>query len=192
MFFEEDAMVAACPALMPAVAALKKANTYVVHLDNEQSKILINLFEEACRIFESNGFLQDCENVCIFGQVLSYIVQNVNKDNDEVSYNTARHEILKILAYVNSNIAEPLTVESIARKFNMSSTTLWHMMKRNMGMSLKEYILKIRIAKAMQLLSKGLSVTEVADKTGFNSYSHFIRTFTKTVGTSPYRYSKRV
>ena len=65
------------------------------------------------------------------------------------------------------------------------------MIKHATGISTKEYILKKRISLAMDLLINDMSVTEVSNRCGFNSYAHFIRTFTKIVGISPYKYGKR-
>ncbi|MBR4876856.1 MAG: helix-turn-helix transcriptional regulator, partial [Rhodocyclaceae bacterium] len=99
-------------------------------------------------------------------------------------------EILEILSYINQNLAENISVEDIASKFGMSQTTLWHIMKETLAISPKAYLLKTRLAKASELLIQGASVTEAAEKTGFNSYAHFIRIFTKYMGTPPYKYGK--
>lgn len=191
MFFNERSMTAAAPVLSPALTALRQTRPLVVHLKREQIKKMLELFGSAYNQYIKNDIFSDFENICSFGKIITYIIQNIDTASPKNDVPDVHHEISKILSYVNNNIDENLTVEGISKKFNVSTTTLWHMMRSNIGISLKEYILKIRIAKAMELLNSGLSVTEVSNRTGFNSYSHFIRTFTKSVGTSPYQYGKQ-
>jgi len=57
-------------------------------------------------------------------------------------------------------------------------------------MNLHEYIIFKRVARAKKLLMEGKSVTETCHLSGFNDYSNFIRTFKRTVGISPGKYSK--
>lgn len=190
MFFDEAEMLSASATLSPAFSLLKESRPFVVHLNDLYTKKMIELFSAANDARKKEHLMYDFNNICCFGKILNFIVENM----DQTSYNIERtntHEISTILSYVNNNIAENITVEGIAKKFNLSTTTLWHMMRKSIGISLKEYILKIRIAKAMELLNNGLSVTEASNRAGFNSYSHFIRTFTKAVGISPYQYGKR-
>ena len=44
--------------------------------------------------------------------------------------------------------------------------------------------------KAQELLRGGATVTEACEGSGFNNYSHFIRTFSKVTGLSPKQYVK--
>jgi AraC-like DNA-binding protein len=60
-------------------------------------------------------------------------------------------------------------------------------------LSFGEYIRKLRIEKAMELLNKGgHTLTEIAYLTGFSDQSHFTRTFKKFTGQNPSAYKKQV
>ena len=64
------------------------------------------------------------------------------------------------------------------------------MFKTTLDTTPGEYLLKHRIKLAKGYLDAGMSVTEAANRSGFNSYSHFIRIFKQKTGYSPRAYSK--
>src|SRR5205823_13962940 len=59
--------------------------------------------------------------------------------------------------------------------------------------SFGDYIRKLRIEKAIQLLSSSkYSLTEIAYLTGFSDQSHFTRIFKKFIGKNPSAYKKKL
>lgn len=95
-----------------------------------------------------------------------------------------------IMDYVENHMSEPLSLESIAAALFMDKYYLAHQFKKQTGNSLYHFILMKRIALARRLLGEGLPVTEVCDRSGFNNYNNFIRTFRKYVNMSPGEYRK--
>lgn len=81
--------------------------------------------------------------------------------------------------------AQPLTLEEIADAFFISKSYLSHEFVRYTNTSVYEYIQFRRICGAKLLIASGVSLTDAAFQSGFNSYSSFLRTFRKTVGISP-------
>ena len=191
MFFSDDGIAASAAALMPLLNELKKPHQPIIHLCKKDSSKLQKLFDATEQAWHSSGIYSDFECISSFGKILSFLLPRLDKSTDKDIHASSYYKIQKILTYVNENIADNLTVESVAAHFNISTTTLWHIMRSNLDMSLKDYIIKTRISKAMELLKENHSVIEASDLSGFNSYSHFIRTFTKTVGISPYKYAKK-
>lgn len=61
------------------------------------------------------------------------------------------------------------------------------------NLSFGEYIRKLRIEKAIQLMhASGYSLTEIAYLTGFSDQSHFSRIFTRYTGKNPSAYRKSI
>ena len=61
------------------------------------------------------------------------------------------------------------------------------------NLSFGEYMRKLRIDKAIQLMAEGdYSLTEIAYLTGFSDQSHFNRTFRKQTGYNPLHYRKNI
>lgn len=53
-----------------------------------------------------------------------------------------------------------------------------------------EYVSRIRIEKPERLIRKNISLSRVAQKTGFSSQAHFTKVFRKITGMTPGRYRK--
>lgn len=101
-----------------------------------------------------------------------------------------RHFLDKLLLIINENLAnEDLSVVFIADKMCMSNSTLYRKVTALLGISPNEYIRRIRISKAVELLrSRQWSITDIAFKTGFGSHSSFGKVFKKEFGMTPSEY----
>ncbi|WP_054666423.1 AraC family transcriptional regulator [Lacticaseibacillus camelliae] len=92
----------------------------------------------------------------------------------------------KISEWVRTNISKTLTVRDVANQFELNASYLSRLFKREMGVSLKSYILDMKISYAKYLLaSTNLLVAEVGDKAYFGDPKQFMHTFKQRVGISP-------
>jgi AraC-like DNA-binding protein len=67
------------------------------------------------------------------------------------------------------------------------------MFKKATGLNFTEYLSRIRIERAKNLLlNPNLRVSEIAFEVGFQSLTHFNRVFKNTVGQSPTRYREQL
>lgn len=81
-------------------------------------------------------------------------------------------------------------VESLVQMLYTSYPTLRRNFLKRFGISLKQYLLKVRLDTAESLLSEGfLSVQEVAEKCGFDDARYFSQIFKEKRGTSPSKIS---
>ncbi|MCK4766417.1 MAG: helix-turn-helix transcriptional regulator [Candidatus Aminicenantes bacterium] len=87
---------------------------------------------------------------------------------------------------------ETLSVESIAGELGLSRTRLWRSFKKEKKITIEEYIFRIKINQAAFLLQEepGLSIREIAEKTGYYCYDYFIRVFREYFGASPGKYKE--
>ena len=99
---------------------------------------------------------------------------------------------------VINNIDENLvnsqfSVESLAAMMNMTRANLHLKVKNVTGLSPVELIRKIRIEAACRMIRNGkYTLTEIAEKSGFNSTSYFTVTFKKVAGCTPTEYSAKL
>ena len=86
---------------------------------------------------------------------------------------------------------EPLTkVSDIARRCAVSRSTLDKLFHRGVGHGPKEFLRRYRVDRARELLaSGGMSVSEVALRTGFMDPFSFSRVFKRVTGLAPSRYA---
>ena len=88
---------------------------------------------------------------------------------------------------------EAIKLEQIARALNVSTFHFCRRFKLETGLTFVEYLSRVRIEQAKLLLhNTHLPISEIAYEIGFQSLTHFNRTFRKLVGTSPTEYRSRV
>ncbi len=100
------------------------------------------------------------------------------------------HQVDDILAYINLNIASPISIEQLAGEFFLSESYICRIFKAATGTTINKYINARRISIAKALLSDGASVMEAFEKSGFSDYSNFFKAFTRAVGISPKKYAQ--
>lgn len=100
-----------------------------------------------------------------------------------------RSEIEAALRYIEDNLGEPLTLSRIADHVNFSKNYFSQLFKQSMGENLVDYIARIRINRAKELLlSSDYKVYEIAAEVGFESQHYFNRLFKTLVGVTPTEY----
>ena len=77
----------------------------------------------------------------------------------------------KIMTYVRSNLARPMTLDSIAAALNVSRSTLCHTVRNEMNTSMIELIRRMRVEKVVSLLQDGWTLQAAALEAGFSSSS---------------------
>ncbi len=89
--------------------------------------------------------------------------------------------------------SEKIDVAYLSDKLCMSKSTLYRKMKGLTGLSMNEYVRKIKMRQAEQFLLEGkYSVSEVAYRVGMNSPVYFRQCFKETFGVSPSRYMQHL
>lgn len=91
----------------------------------------------------------------------------------------------RVIRYVNSHIAEPLSLDAIAGEFYVSKFYLCRAFKRHNGISVLGYINSKRVMMARQMIESGEVATVVAERVGFSDYSTFYRAYRKAYGHAP-------
>ena len=91
--------------------------------------------------------------------------------------------------YIIANFQRELSLTEIARNAYVSVFHFSRLFKYFTSRSPHQYLLDVRLEHAALLLrNTSLSVTEVCFESGFNSFEHFITTFTNRYSTSPSKY----
>jgi len=89
--------------------------------------------------------------------------------------------------YTQKNLELPLSLEDVARHFQVTREHLTRSFHRQLGMPYHQYVLQQRIAEARRLLAESpdLSLTEIGLRVGFGSSSTFSRVFRRLTAQSP-------
>lgn len=86
-----------------------------------------------------------------------------------------------------------LDIAVLCQQMHVSRASLYNKMKALTNISANEYINKIRLEKAIQLIvNTNMPFTEIAEKVGFATSSYFSTAFKQYTGETPTQYKKRI
>ncbi|MBO5055897.1 MAG: helix-turn-helix domain-containing protein [Lachnospiraceae bacterium] len=143
------------------------------------------------KITGAEGYGHDIIEQTAFMELM-VLINNMLKTNEtqESSAYVYNQQVDDILAYINLNISNPITIEQLAGEFFLSESYICRIFKAATGTTINKYISARRISIAKSLLSDGVSVTEAYERSGFTDYSNFFKAFTRAVGISPKKYAQ--
>ena len=96
-----------------------------------------------------------------------------------------------VLDFIAKNLTANLSLTHLAGVAGMSLTHFRRSFKEATGLSPVQYLLRLRVSKAQELLTgSSLSLAEIAADTGFGNVNYFSRQFTHVAGISPGAYRK--
>lgn len=134
------------------------------------------------------GMLKSIEELCVWiVEVLDRFAECVyeNKNIKNVSI------IRKAKEFIRANYKKKIKLEDISKVVYLSPYYLSHIFKREAGVTLMEYLTKVRIEEAKYLLENTQwNTTRIAFQVGYSDQSYFSKVFKKIEGISPYKYRK--
>lgn len=99
--------------------------------------------------------------------------------------------INRILAMIDAQFAQPLSIEQLAAAGSLSSRSLHRYFLQHLGESVSRYLMRIRIAHACQLLvDTRLSIASIAMQSGYPNTANFNRQFRSLKHMTPLQYRK--
>lgn len=101
---------------------------------------------------------------------------------DDIVFN---RKISDIIHYINSNLAEPLSLDTLSKKFYISKYHLFREFKKYTGYTPHEYALHKRLIHSREQLKEGNRISDICQSCGFGDYSNFYRSFIKVYGMTP-------
>ena len=104
----------------------------------------------------------------------------------------ADEDFLKnVTEVIDKNIADTqFSVDMLASELNMSRSSLHRKIKGVSELTPNDFILLVKLKKAVDYLQEGYKVNEICFLVGFNSPSYFSKVFKKQFGVSPKNWNK--
>lgn len=93
--------------------------------------------------------------------------------------------IFDSLKYIEENINESITAKAVAENAGYSLYYFSRMFKKQMGLSIMEYVKDRRLIKASEEISNGKKIIDIALDYGYQSHSGFTKAFKNKFGFSP-------
>ena len=160
-------------------------NQSVIHtLLIEMNQKFHFLFQQIITLTEQEH--SDATNSVIMHAVLSLLLNEIatrNYKNIETILPNTLSE--KCTTYIAEHITESISVEALAKNLNVSSSHLAHTFKKQMNISIHQYILKKKLVIAYHKILDGIPATQASIECGFNDYSGFYKQFKKMFNKAP-------
>lgn len=124
-----------------------------------------------------------------FVQKIAESTQNITSKRSEKSNSL----IETAVNYIEENYSKNITLDYVSRIVNISPYYFSKLFKEETGEGFVEYLTRIRMDKAKELLSESTySMKEICSMVGYADPNYFSRTFRKNVGVSPTEYKGNV
>lgn len=93
------------------------------------------------------------------------------------------YKLRTITEYINSHYGEPISINSLSEKFEISPTYCSKLFAKELNTTFSAYLLDVRMKSAMKALREtDLAIKDIVDKCGYSDYAHFHKVFKKYTG----------
>ena len=153
---------------------LSHAKDFLVPLEN-----ILNEFSAKLVCYQENS-----------SGILKCILTRLHRQSLEGSVN-ASDAVSRIFAYIRENFDKEITNEILSEMSGYHEYHLNRLFMKHSGLTVHKYVLSVRINEAKKmLLNTDLSLTDISEKVGFHSNTHFSSYFKQFVGISPLKFRK--
>ncbi len=128
--------------------------------------------------------------------ILQSFALQLGESAHRLLFANATHEpeaVRNAKAFIHQHLAEPMSLEAVAKAVNVSPFHFCKLFKRATGLTFTDFVNRARVEKAKRMLMKPAArITEVAYDVGFQSLSHFNRSFRRIADESPTEFRSRM
>lgn len=121
-------------------------------------------------------------------------VDAVNEElHEEIDKKPLKEVVRSTINYINTHYAKNISLGDITGLYHIDYCYMSKLFKKEAGMLFTEYVIKVRINKARELLSNpDLKIYEIGEMVGYKDLKHFRRVFREVAGVSPNDYRKNL
>lgn len=138
------------------------------------------------------ALIEQCHTVDEIHDITPYMVRSYCGLVEKRSMSSYSEPVRKILVTVDASLTGDLSLKRFANDLFLNTSYLSTLFKKEVGMTLTDYVNKNRIAYAKKLLkSTTLSIQDIAIKSGISDIHYFTRLFRRETGISPREWRKQ-
>jgi AraC family transcriptional regulator len=116
-----------------------------------------------------------------------------SKRADKPTSGLAPWQVRVVTDHLESHLGDKITIADLAGLLDLSRFHFIRAFKKAVGMPPHQYMLRRRVERGRELLAdRGISITEIAERTGFGGIAQFTRAFRQIVGTTPTAYRRDI
>jgi AraC-like DNA-binding protein len=179
---------------LPEFSNVKRA----LDLSERGIQIVGDTLNQVSEVMLQLPYLKSFERMLHFFMLMDIIgksktnIHLASKKYLKIRFTTGNKRIAAIHEYLMNNYREEVNLKNLAELVHMAEGSLCRYFKMNLGITIFEYLNKIKTEFACKLLmDPDLSIVDVCYDSGFNNISHFNKQFKKVIGIPPSEYRKR-
>ncbi len=148
---------------------------------------IMSLFTEE---YNYNDYMSSFKDIDALKEGISFIITAISKASDEED---SKDNIKRAIDFILANISNDISVKDVADYVHFSPEYFSKLFKKEMGENVKNYMLRIKVDAAKDLLENpNIPVNMVAAELGYSNFSHFTQMFKKHENVTPSDYRKQV
>ena len=139
--------------------------------------------------FGVTGYLLKPINEVELKDLINKAIYNISQNSKQPDHITAVNYSLPVrlaCEYIEKNYQENINLNKISNYVSLSKNYFCNIFKKETGITIWDYLIKIRMEEAKRmLLDTGLKTYEVSERVGYDDPSYFGRLFKKYTGFTP-------
>ncbi len=159
-------------------------NPIFTHCVDENFVSIYEMIDKRWNLYPSASFRRG-----LFDMFLSFIVKAETEDD---AFSKGERYVRQAIEYMENNYHENIKMTDVAKSLWLDEGYLYNLFKKHTGISPKEYLNKLRINIACDLLiHSDMQICEVSRSVGYGDSLQFSRFFKQHKGDSPISYRKK-
>ena len=183
--------------LMECMEKAKNEHLNVIRISNfRQGRISKTVSEMKCSLDSDRAirdpecrkhtFAQPLYLQILFLEFMVLLNREVLEEHTEyVITDICNEKVLEIMNYINHNLQQDLSIETLSKKFFMSKYHMMRVFKQETGYTIGNYITNKRLFLAREQIQQGSSVMDACFECGFKDHSTFSRAYKKVFLEAP-------
>ena len=148
------------------------------------SKPLQGILNRLCQALQETG--DEMAGFHAYAALLMLLSELILSDSGGIGPNAIGSGFIpEVVAYVNDHLSDTLSAAALSAQLNVSASSITHTFKKELGISLHQYITQKRMMHAQRLLAEQKLPTKIFIDCGYRDYSSFYKAYINFFGHPP-------
>jgi YesN/AraC family two-component response regulator len=140
--------------------------------------------------YNYNDYMNSFKDIESLKEGISFVLNAISSASDDEG---SKNNVQRAIDYIVANISKDISVKDVADYVHFTPEYFSKLFKKETGENVKNYILKIKVDAAKDLLvNPNIPINIVAAELGYSNFSHFTQMFKKHENVTPTEYRRRV
>ena len=99
--------------------------------------------------------------------------------------------VRRMLDVIETSYADRITLHTLSTSLNRQSAYLGHLFRKEVGMTVRQCLTRVRLQRAATLIKEGVKIEAVALTVGYRSKKNFYRQFKREFAITPSQYGRQ-